>query len=111
MILFCRRFVFRGIAVDTERCPEAAVFAGERSFAKVGQRKELEPAVVPIDIEVNHRLAKLGFLVDVFHEVGLVNDVDEMSRLGDTPEDLVDTDGEIPIVTVDAPVQFPEVRV
>ena len=39
---------------------------------------------------MNHGLAQLGLFVGVFHEVGLIDDIDQVARFGDAPEHPVD---------------------
>ena len=56
-------------------------------------------------------MAELVFAVDVLNRVVLVDDVDEMARFGDTPEDLVDADHEVPVVADMQPVGLAHIGV
>ena len=49
------------------------------------------------------------FSVNVFHEVRLIDDVNQVIAFRDSPEDLVQTDVQIPGVTFDRPVGFPDI--
>ena len=54
---------------------------------------------------MDHRLAQLGLLVRVFHEVGLVDDIDQGTRFDDTPEDSIDAHTQFPFAFADIAVQ------
>ena len=84
-------FVERGIRVDDERAAQPALDAGEGAFAKTGQEIGFQPSPSGLPGQADGRLAQLVLAIAVFDPVGLVDDVDQMSGLGDAPEHLDQT--------------------
>ncbi len=64
------------------------------------QSRESAPGTLPCDAE--HRLPELVLLIDVFTKVGLVDDVDQVARFGDTPKHHICPDQYFPFAK-DAP--------
>ena len=64
--------------------------------AVIGQGEEFQNAPLRRPGEVGHGLAQFAFLVGMFHEVGLVDDVDEVLRFRDAPEHAVHAQPQLP---------------
>ena len=77
---------------DRQGAAQAGLVPGEGAFAEAGQDEEAEVAPVAQQVQVGHGLAQLVFRVDVLDQVGLVDDIDQMARFGDAPEDLADAE-------------------
>lgn len=87
--------------------------AGRRRPCLPGKVRERCPVVSPNKLQLppvprpgkmDHQLAHLGPLVRVFHEVGLVDDVDQGARSDDAPEDPVDAQTQLPLAVADVSV-------
>lgn len=60
-------------------------------------------------IEIHHRLAKLVFFVEIFHQIGLVDDIDQMPGFRDPPKDPVDACDEFPVARPVGPAEGSQV--
>ena len=80
-------------------------------LAEPRQHEEIEHAPVSAEGEVQERLAQLGLEVDVLHEVRLVDDVDEMVGLGDSPEHAPEPGAKLEVVEHPLVHQLPHVEV
>ncbi len=87
----------RGIG-DRQRAPQARVVCRKGSLPEAGQHEEPEATPVTVKVEIDHGLAELVLAVDVLHGVVLVDDVDQVARLRDAPEHLVDPNDQVPPV-------------
>ena len=56
-------------------------------------------------------MTELVFAVDIFHRVGLIDDVDQVTGFGDSPEDLAHAHQQRPALGLVRPVELPNVRV
>ena len=50
---------------------------------------------------MHHRLAELFFLVGALDEIGLVDDIDQMTRFGNAPKHLVDAGAQFPFAVLE----------
>ena len=105
MPLFRRGLVRGPIGIHDRRGTQATVYARKGALAVPGQPEQLQRPPVPRPGEMDHRLTQLGLLVRVFHEVGLVDDIDQGTRFDDTPEDSIDAQAQFPFVFADIAVQ------
>ena len=105
MPLLRRGFVRRQLVVDDKLGTQATVPAGKGARAVPGQPEQLQCPPIPRPGDMDHRLTQLGLLVRVFHEVGLVDDVDQGTRFDDAPEDSIDAKTQFPFVFADIAVQ------
>ena len=90
-------FEGRQVLVDNQSRAQPAFGQRKGAFAEAGQDEKVEPAPILLHTQIDHRLAELVLLVDILQRVGLVDDVDQMARFGDTPEDLVDAAQQVPV--------------
>ena len=54
---------------------------------------------------MGHRLAQFDFLVGIFDEVGLIDDIDQIARFRDAPEHPVDSEANLPFTFAQRAVQ------
>ena len=109
MAFFLVIFEHRQILGHAQRQAGTAFAAGKGALAKIRENKRAPGAEAGDEIQVRHRLAELVFLVERFDQIGLVDDVDEMARLGDAPKDFAQADAQIPIAGVVEPVRLAQI--
>ena len=90
---------------------EPAAASRRRPLAEARQEVEVERAPVPQQRQRDHGLAEPVLLVDVLDRVHLVDHVDEVPGLGDTPEDATGAEGQLPVATHSEPVGLADVEV
>jgi hypothetical protein len=78
MPLSCSRFVERIVDIDRKRKAQAPVLVGKRALAETQQTVRLEPSPTVGEVEIHQWLVEFVFFVDVFDQVGLVDDVNEV---------------------------------
>ena len=81
--------------IDERLRAKASLAPRKCPLAKPGQHEQIDHAPVADEGEVDERLAELVLAVDVLHEVRLVDDVDEVPGLGDSPEHPADADAKL----------------
>ena len=81
--------------IDERLRAKASLAPRKRPLAKPGQHEEIDRPPVADEGEVDERLAELVLAVDVLHEVRLVDDVDQVIGLGDSPEHPADADAKV----------------
>ena len=109
--LVSRAFVLGLEGGDAHRTAQAAVVVGEGLIAEAGHREEAEFAPLAGEVEIDHRLAEIIFGVEVFDQVDLVDDVDEVVRLCPPPEHGMRTDQHVPAVAAIAVIRFAQIGV
>ena len=87
--------VGRPFGIDVRLRAKATLAPRKCPLAKPGQHEEIHHAPVADEGKVDERLAELVLSVDVLHEIRLVDDVDEVIRLGDSPEHPADADAKL----------------
>ena len=96
--------------IDERLRAQASLAPRKSPLAKPGQHEEIDGAPVADEGEVDERLAELVLAVDILHEVRLVDDVDEVIGLGDSPEHPADADAKLRRVEHPLVQQFPHVE-
>ena len=91
-------FVGRAVVVHDGTRAEPAAAARIGAQAVVGERERLRHAPFARQREMGHRLAQLGLFVRMLDQVRLVDYVDQVARLRDTPEDAVDAETQLPLI-------------
>ena len=99
------------IRIDERLGAQAPFLPRERSLSKPRQHEQIQGTPVADEGEVDERLAELVLAVDVLHEIRLIDDVDEMVGLGDSPEHPADPDAKLGLVEHPLIQQFPYVEV
>ena len=80
-------------------------------LSKPRQHEQIESTPVADEGEVDERLAELVLAIDVLHEVRLIDDVNQMVGLGDSPEHPADADAKLRIIEHALVQQLPYVEV
>ena len=94
-------FVLDMLIVHDEREAQAAVAPLERTRTVIGHTEYFECAPVAEPGGVRHRLSQFGLSVRMLDEVDLVDDIDQVLRFGDAPEQLVDAQAQLPTALAD----------
>src|SRR5690606_31687695 len=76
-----------------------------------GQQEQFQVAEGGNPGEVHHGLAEVVLAVGIFHQVDLVDDVDQVNGFGDAPEHLVDPGPQLPVPFDAVPVEFADISV
>ena len=97
MALLGTALVGREIGIHEPREPKPSGSSGERPLPVVRHPEQFDDAPRCRIRQVAHELAELGFFVGMFDQVDLVDDVHEVVRLDDTPEDPVDAETQFPL--------------
>ncbi|MDA0229775.1 MAG: hypothetical protein O3B21_06255 [Proteobacteria bacterium] len=50
---------------------------------------------------MHHRLAEFFLLIRALHQIGLVDDIDQMTRFGNAPKHLVDAGAQFPLAVLE----------
>ena len=74
------------INIHRQKQLQAALTAGKTALAKTRQHKKIDRAPGFFQGQIHHRLTKFVFGIRVFDQVSLINDVDQVIRLSNTPE-------------------------
>ena len=78
------------VGIDHDIGAGPALGARKRAFTEPGQHEEIHRAPVARRAEPDHGLAEFVFAVDVFDQVGLVDNVDQVLGFRHAPEYLAD---------------------
>ena len=90
---------------------EPPVQARKRALAEAGQNIQVNLAPIVKFGDIDHRLAQVVLAVQVFDQVDLVDDVDQMVRFRHPPEHLVEAGQDFPAVGLIEPIGLADIKV
>ena len=110
VMLTCAGLVIR-ITIGDQRKAQATVLAGEGAFPEPGHEIQVQRSPVPLRRHFQHGLTKLVFTIQVFDQIGLVDNIDKVDEFGGTPENLADAETQLPVLLHQPELQFADVCV
>ena len=103
------RLVNGAVVIHRDADPRSPVRPGEGALAKARQEEQLQVAQGGDPGEVDHRLAQVILAVGIFHQIHLVDDIDQMGGFSDAPEYLGDPGAQFPVPLDTVPVEFADI--
>ncbi len=94
--MLASRFINSEIRGDRQWSTKPAIARRKRALTKTGQEECAEGPVIGEPLDTDHWLTQFVLLVDVLDLIGLIDDIDQMARFRDAPEDAADTEPEGP---------------
>lgn len=104
--------IARLVRLERIRQLRMAALAGKRALALQRHQEQFERArLVLNERDVEHRLAELALVVEIFDEIGLVDDVDQVARFGHAPVHAAQAGAELDVFADLRVVQLADVGV
>jgi hypothetical protein len=79
----------------------------DQTLTEKRQHEQVNRTPIACQRKIDHRLAQFVFRIDVFHPVGLIDDVDQMHDLSDPPKNLAHTQPQFKIILQPEIAEFP----
>ncbi len=105
------RLELRTVGIHRERQAEPAGGSGKRPLAEQRHEKDVDRSPALDQREVEHRLPQLLLAIRALHQIRLVDDVHQVLRFGDAPENLPEACPELPAPGHQLPTEHAHVEV
>ena len=97
--------------IDEELPAHPAAPADKCAVAEIWHIDGIEIAPITDQGEVEHRLAEFVLHVNILDGISLVDDIYQMQKLGDAPEDFADAEPQLPVVAHNLHIGLAQVEV